>query len=79
MDPRPGQYSTASSRPRLITSGYPAAHLLAVLQAQVAELLHSVPTEATYEYIVGALKGLSETTSGSSLPGATQSQDPAVR
>jgi hypothetical protein len=33
-----------------------AAHLLSVLQGQPADVLHSVPAEATYEDIVGALR-----------------------
>jgi hypothetical protein len=33
------------------------AHLLAILQVQAAAVLHSVPVGATYEDIVGALKG----------------------
>jgi gas vesicle protein len=33
-----------------------AAHLLSVLQGQAAHVLHSVPTEASYEEIVGALR-----------------------
>jgi hypothetical protein len=34
-----------------------AAHLLSVLQGQAADVLHSVPAEASYEDIVGALQG----------------------
>jgi hypothetical protein len=33
-----------------------AAHLLSVLQGQAADVLHSVPAEASYEDIVGALR-----------------------
>jgi hypothetical protein len=33
-----------------------AAHLLSVLQGQAADVLHSVPAEASYEDIVGALQ-----------------------
>jgi hypothetical protein len=33
-----------------------AAHLLSVLQGQAADVLHSVPAEAPYEDIVGALR-----------------------
>jgi hypothetical protein len=32
------------------------AHLLSVLQGKVADILHTVPAEATYEDIVGALQ-----------------------
>jgi hypothetical protein len=39
------------------TSCEKAAHLLAVLLGQVADVLHSLPPGATYEDIVGALKG----------------------
>jgi hypothetical protein len=34
-----------------------AAHLLSVLQCQAAHILHSVPAEASYEDIVGSLRG----------------------
>jgi hypothetical protein len=33
-----------------------AVHLLSVLQGQAADVLHSVPAEASYEDIVGALQ-----------------------
>jgi hypothetical protein len=33
-----------------------ATHLLSVLQGQAADVLHSVPAEASYEDIVGALQ-----------------------
>jgi hypothetical protein len=36
--------------------GEKAAHLLSGLQGQAADILHSLPTEATYEDIVGALR-----------------------
>lgn len=51
MDPYPGQYSTASSRPCLITTGHPVRgpRLLAILQGQAADILQSVPAEAAYE------------------------------
>jgi hypothetical protein len=39
------------------TSNERAAHLLAVLQGKAADVLHSVSHEATYQDIVGALKG----------------------
>jgi hypothetical protein len=38
------------------TPGEKAAHLLSVLQGQAAQILHSVPAEASYEDIVGALR-----------------------
>jgi hypothetical protein len=38
------------------TPGEKAAHLLSVLQGQAAHILHSVPAEASYEDIVGALR-----------------------
>jgi polyhydroxyalkanoate synthesis regulator phasin len=39
------------------TPGKMAAHFLSVLQGQAAHILHSVPAEASYEDIVGALRG----------------------
>jgi hypothetical protein len=39
------------------TSHEKAAHLLAVLQRQAADILHSIPAGATYKDIVGVLKG----------------------
>jgi hypothetical protein len=38
------------------TPGEMAAHLLSVMQGQAADVLHSVPAEASYEDIVGALR-----------------------
>jgi hypothetical protein len=38
-------------------SGEKAAHLLNALQGRAMDILHSVPTEATYGDIVEALKG----------------------
>jgi hypothetical protein len=38
------------------TPGEKAAHLLSVLQGQAADVLHSVPSEASYEDIAGALR-----------------------
>jgi hypothetical protein len=46
-----------------------SVNLLAVSQEQAADILHSVPTGATYDDIVGALRAATKTT--------TQSQDPA--
>ena len=33
-----------------------AAHLLSVLQGEAADILHTVPAEAMYENIIGALR-----------------------
>jgi hypothetical protein len=38
------------------TPGEKSAHLLSVLQGQAAHILHSIPAEASYEDIVGALR-----------------------
>jgi hypothetical protein len=38
------------------TPGEKAAHLLNALQGRAVDILHSVPTEATYEDMVEALK-----------------------
>jgi hypothetical protein len=39
------------------------SHLLSVLQGQVADILHTVPAEATYEDIIGALRDVLVTSS----------------
>jgi hypothetical protein len=56
MDPCPGQYSTTSLRPHW-TSHEKVVHLLAILQGQAVDILHSVSAEATYKDIIWALKG----------------------
>jgi hypothetical protein len=47
-------YNTCHSKR---TSCKKAVHLLAVMQGQVADILHSVPASLTYEDTVGVLKG----------------------
>jgi hypothetical protein len=39
-----------------------SVHLLAILEGQVANVLHCVPTEATYREIIGAMKVAVEAT-----------------
>jgi hypothetical protein len=61
MEPCPGQYSTTSLRLWLLfidwTSCEKAIHLLIILQGHVADIIHTVPARATYEDIIGAVKG----------------------
>jgi hypothetical protein len=81
MDPCLGQYSTASSRPSLVTTiGYPArrSHICSPYCRERQPTFYSVSARVTYKDITGAQKGPVWTPLASSgLLGATQSQNPA--
>lgn len=58
VEPRPGQYATAGSKPRLITSGYPARrrHTISQYCRHKLSTSYSVLTGATQEDTFGALQ-----------------------